>query len=309
MERQSNLHSARVDDELAHEVESLTRGAPVEARVDPDRAKEDAGDGEPTPEAVIAEPNDPIAPVALTHEEVRARSELAIHLLPSRFPMTRTEVIDCAIEQDAPEQLLDTLDRLPEDNYANVEQVWEALGGRREERTHHDAEADAEPETQAGSEPEPEPELQPEPLVESARPEPSVTAFEFSFDWRYRAAALPFGVHPGSASVQIDARVEPPVLHAAFGPWRVATPVDNVVATEITGPYSAIKTIGPAHVSLHDGGLTFATNGHRGLCIRFREPVRGIEPLGVVRHAGLTVTVRDPESLRSTLERTRDRNR
>src|SRR3954447_16685615 len=120
MERQSNLHSARLDDELAHEVESLTRGAPVDSRVDPDRAKEDAADGEPTPEAIVTGADDPITPAALSHDEARARSELAIHLLPSRFPMTRADVIDCAIEQDAPEPLLDALAGLPEDNYANV---------------------------------------------------------------------------------------------------------------------------------------------------------------------------------------------
>ena len=55
MERSSNIHGPRLDDALAHEVESLTRGAPVEARVEESRVMEDAGEGEPVPEAVIAE--------------------------------------------------------------------------------------------------------------------------------------------------------------------------------------------------------------------------------------------------------------
>jgi hypothetical protein len=137
------------------------------------------------------------------------------------------------------------------------------------------------------------------------RPEPSVTNFEFAFDWFYRLAAVPVGVHPGNAVIQVDERLEPPTLQAAFGPWHVTTPLGNVIATEITGPYAVIKTIGPAHVSLADGGLTFATNGERGLCIRFREPVRGVEPFGVLRHGSLTVTVEDPEALQAALERNR----
>jgi hypothetical protein len=55
--------------------------------------------------------------------------------------------------------------------------------------------------------------------------------------------------------------------------------------------------MGPAHISLKDHGLTFATNGYRGLCMLFARPVTGIDPLGVIKHPGLTVTVSDPEAL------------
>jgi hypothetical protein len=58
-----------------------------------------------------------------------------------------------------------------------------------------------------------------------------------------------------------------------------------------------VKVFGPPHLSIADRGLTFATNARRGVCIRFHHPVAGIEPLGVVRHPGLTVTVDDPEGL------------
>jgi hypothetical protein len=50
-------------------------------------------------------------------------------------------------------------------------------------------------------------------------------------------------------------------------------------------------------VSLVDRGLTFASNRDRGVCIRFVEPVRGVDVLGVVRHPGLTVTVEDVDGL------------
>ena len=62
-----------------------------------------------------------------------------------------------------------------------------------------------------------------------------------------------------------------------------------------------LKTIGPAHLSLADRGLTFATNRDEGVCIRFHEPVKGIDPLGVLRHPALTVTVDDVDALVASL--------
>jgi hypothetical protein len=50
-------------------------------------------------------------------------------------------------------------------------------------------------------------------------------------------------------------------------------------------------------LSLADKGLTFASNGQRGVCMSFRRPVKGIDPAGVLRHPNLTVTVRDCEGL------------
>jgi hypothetical protein len=121
--------------------------------------------------------------------------------------------------------------------------------------------------------------------------------FDFAFDPLHRAFALPFGVTPGNAQVVVEGGR----LVARFGLWRVDTPVTNVAGTEATGPYSALKTIGPAHFSVADGGLTFATNTRRGLCIRFHEPVRGLAPTDRLRHPGLTVTVADVDGLAAAL--------
>ncbi len=121
--------------------------------------------------------------------------------------------------------------------------------------------------------------------------------FRFRFAPIYRVVALLFGVTPGNARVVIaDGR-----LLARFGRWSVETPLANVAGSEITGPYGTLKTVGPAHLSLADKGLTFASNARRGLCIRFREPVRGIEPTGRLLHPGLTVTVDDIEGLARAL--------
>ena len=123
--------------------------------------------------------------------------------------------------------------------------------------------------------------------------------YRFRFAPSYRLPAAAFGVTPTRAFVQlVDDR-----LRARFGLWRVETPVANVAGCEVSGPYQFLKTAGPAHLSLADRGLTFATNGDRGLCIRFHEPVRGIDPTGVLKHPALTVTVADVDGLQRDLSR------
>ncbi|MGB3412099.1 MAG: Rho termination factor N-terminal domain-containing protein [Microthrixaceae bacterium] len=123
--------------------------------------------------------------------------------------------------------------------------------------------------------------------------------FSFRFHPLFRLPALMFNVHPGSAGVEIDDNQ----LHARFGLWSVRTPLSNVESAEVTTHYSWPKVIGPAHLSLSDHGLTFATNPDKGVCIKFANPVTGLEPLGLVRHPSLTVTVDDAPALAELLDR------
>lgn len=80
-----------------------------------------------------------------------------------------------------------------------------------------------------------------------------------------------------------------------FGPWTVRTPRENIAGVELSGPYAWVKTAGPARLSFADKGLTFATNGKAGVCLKFVQPVRGLDPLGLIRHPGLTLTVAEPD--------------
>jgi hypothetical protein len=124
-----------------------------------------------------------------------------------------------------------------------------------------------------------------------------VERFAFTFAPAYRAAARLFGVTPSSAWVDIDESD----LDAHFGPWRVVTALANIRDVAETGPYAFFKTAGPARLAITDRGLTFATNGDRGVLISFRSPVRGLDPLGVLRHRELTVTVADVDRLATLL--------
>ena len=122
--------------------------------------------------------------------------------------------------------------------------------------------------------------------------------FPFRFATPYRWAALPFGVTPSTSGVEVTADE----LRIRFGPWRLSTPLSNVRQTSVTGPYGFAKVAGPAHLSVADRGLTFATNGDRGLCMLLHEPVRGLEPTGRLRHPGVTVTVADCDGLAAALD-------
>jgi hypothetical protein len=121
--------------------------------------------------------------------------------------------------------------------------------------------------------------------------------YPFRFDARYRLAALPFGITPESARVT----VEDDWLEVQFGPWRLESPLANVTSVQMTGPFRFVKTAGPPHLSFVDRGITFATNGDRGVCVAFRKPVPAMEPTGRLRHPGVTVTVADPAGLADLL--------
>ena len=121
--------------------------------------------------------------------------------------------------------------------------------------------------------------------------------FPFAFDPTYRRLGRLFGVTPGSAWVDVGGGL----LKARFGPWRVTTPLENVTGAEVTGPYALFKTAGPARLAITDRGITFASNGERGVRIDFRTPVPGLDPLRLIKHPELTVTVADYDGLAALL--------
>ena len=124
-----------------------------------------------------------------------------------------------------------------------------------------------------------------------------MTRFPFAFAAAYRLPALAFGITPWTTYVELD-DVD---LRVRFGPWSLRTPRANVVGLELSGDYGFLKTAGPPHLSFSDRGVTFATNGVSGVCVRFHERVRGIDPTGRILHPGATMTVADPDGLAGAL--------
>jgi hypothetical protein len=128
-----------------------------------------------------------------------------------------------------------------------------------------------------------------------------VQRFDFRFDPAYRLAARPFGITPVRAWVELGDEH----LLARYGPWRLRTTLTNISRVAVTGPYRFYRTAGPARLGVTDGGLTFASNRERGVLISFHRRVAAIDPLGLIRHPELTVTVADVEGLVGALSAVR----
>jgi hypothetical protein len=65
-------------------------------------------------------------------------------------------------------------------------------------------------------------------------------------------------------------------------------------------PVPAPTAIRP-RLSLADHGLTFSTRTALGVCVLLREQVRGIDPFGLIRYPGLTLTVVQPRQSAATV--------
>jgi hypothetical protein len=122
----------------------------------------------------------------------------------------------------------------------------------------------------------------------AARPGPGQFGMAFAPQFRLPLAAL--GITPATAHVTLT----PDRLVACFGPWACRTAPSNVRAVSLTGPYHWYRAIGP-RLSLADHGLTFGTSTTRGVCLQLRDPVPGIDPIGLIRHPNLTLTVAEPQ--------------
>jgi Protein of unknown function (DUF2795) len=133
LERGSDKHSPRVDEELDHETQSLQQGAPVESRVEEHREQEGPGEDQPTPDARLTGGRATAASLDLDDAETRA--DIARFLTPSTFPADRDALLADAQDNQAPAEVLDRLQALPAGRaYENVQDVWAALGGTVEHR-------------------------------------------------------------------------------------------------------------------------------------------------------------------------------
>jgi hypothetical protein len=134
MDRASDKHGPRLDENLKSDTRSVVRGAPVEARAAEAREQEGPAEGEPTPDARLTGGRVPPNASHPTDDELEARAEIARHLDPSTFPADRQALLASAEANQAPAWIRDLLRRLPEQTYPTTEAVWEALGGTAEQR-------------------------------------------------------------------------------------------------------------------------------------------------------------------------------
>jgi uncharacterized protein DUF2795 len=139
VERGSSKHGPHMDEQLERELENTLR-ARRSTRAEEWREPETQAD-EPAeePEVDVYPEGELVGgvPEGLTPEDVAGRAELAAYLGPSAFPGDRAHLIERAREQHAPDHVMEWLGRLPEDQqFRNVQEVWEALGGGAEQHRY-----------------------------------------------------------------------------------------------------------------------------------------------------------------------------
>ena len=132
MERGSNQHGPRLDEELKHLTEPLER-AGRESHVEEFREQEAADDTEPVPDERLQ--GGRATAGSLDLDEAEARSSLAQSVSPAVFPADRDALLASAHANQATEEVAAMLERLPAgQTYENVDAVWQALGGHTEHR-------------------------------------------------------------------------------------------------------------------------------------------------------------------------------
>lgn len=138
MDRGSDKHSPRLDEEMERETRGLTQGAPADSRAEEWRETEPSGEDEPlvsiepdpeAPKSDIAEADDDAAGVASPAER-DDRATVATYLRRSVFPAKRNQLIREAEANNAPDHVLAELRRLDSETvFANVAQAWSAATG------------------------------------------------------------------------------------------------------------------------------------------------------------------------------------
>lgn len=132
MERGSDKHSARLDDQMEHEVAGLlTSGHQTHAEEwkEAEPSGEDQPDVDLVPDATLVGG----VPDGMTEAGVAQRSELATYLGKEVWPASGSQLVALAREREAPDAVVNRLAKLPpERSFGNLQEVWHELTGATE---------------------------------------------------------------------------------------------------------------------------------------------------------------------------------
>lgn len=132
MERGSDKVSPRVDDELKHETQGLIRSGHqthAEEWMEAEPSGEDQPDVDLDPEGTLTGGT----PAGMKGTDVEGRSELARFVGKAPYPVVREQLIELAVEHQAPDRVVDLVKRLPSGRtFETLNEVWETLGGHVE---------------------------------------------------------------------------------------------------------------------------------------------------------------------------------
>jgi hypothetical protein len=132
MDRGSNKHSPRVDDQMAEEVRGIVQGV-AGGRAEEWKMPEPSGEDQPEVSEIPDEEEDygRGEPAGVGNPEAEALSRFGTYIGRSALPGDREALIRSARDLDAPDDILEALSRLPEDTtYQTVTEAWQATRRR-----------------------------------------------------------------------------------------------------------------------------------------------------------------------------------
>lgn len=136
MERGSDKHGSRLDDEMRHETEPMERSA-NQPHSEEWRQTEPSGEDEPEVSQMPDERYYGGTPEGLDPADVEQRTEVGRHLDMSAFPTDKAGVLSNAAKNNAPDAVVGLLRGLPDgQTFRNTQDVWAALGGSTEDVDH-----------------------------------------------------------------------------------------------------------------------------------------------------------------------------
>lgn len=124
---QNSTHGPRMDDELSKEVQSHLQGGPTGSRAEEWRQPEPAGEDQPQPDEIIGGRRGS-SPAGMTTDEMDQRSRLGQYIAGTHWPYTKQQLRENAETMEAPQDIRDAIERLPDKEYATIDDVWTEMG-------------------------------------------------------------------------------------------------------------------------------------------------------------------------------------
>ncbi|MBF8186092.1 DUF2795 domain-containing protein [Nonomuraea sp. K274] len=127
MERGSDKHNPRLDEQQKHEDEGMVRGG---GTTHAEEWKDPEAMPSPGEESMRSYPpgHEPGAPAGMTQRDVDVRSDLAKWLSDTHWPVSKGQLLERARDHGAPDEILDMVESLPERTYTNMADIAQALG-------------------------------------------------------------------------------------------------------------------------------------------------------------------------------------
>ncbi len=129
MDRGSDKHSPRMDEELKHETSGLVQSG-HDTRAEEWRLPEPPGEDQPEADLAPGETLHGGIPDGMSADDVEARAQLAGFLPLSVFPGVREQLLDHVLDSSAPDAVVEQVRQLPAGReFQNVGEVWRVLHG------------------------------------------------------------------------------------------------------------------------------------------------------------------------------------